>query len=327
MRPRSTDDTSPPSCCSLHLHHRPACPPPETHIPASRPPVLHSDTVQGQYADIRTAARPEQWVLACPLRKVTRLRANVPRIRRPIQRQPPRGANIAIARGPRSSDAIPKHGTSCWLVVAVRAPSILTCPFQKSQLRLTHSVEAPKFRRHGSWIANPPMTLRELHHARTAFWETADTFGGRKEVWDTLRAAVDCDDAESATTILGGANLRLLGNGDLIHGCYDSTGFFYKIPENCLSDPSNLQKDDVEPSVFGTTQVVEDFPEAQLLDLKVRLSHNSQVGLIHPVSRPLSCDAQRLIPVRTCWSRWRWRKRSVPYRPRFKLPPASSVSS
>lgn len=152
------------------------------------------------------------------------------------------------------------------------------------------SVEAPTYRQHGSWVANPPITRKDLEHQRTAFWETADTFGGRKEVWDVLRAAVNCNDVESSRTMISGAELRLLGDGDLIHGCYDSTGFFYKIPENCLSDPTNLLKDDVLPNpIQGSTNIVQQFPEAQLLDMKVRLSHNSQdlivkVAMIERVS-------------------------------------------
>lgn len=139
-------------------------------------------------------------------------------------------------------------------------------------------IEAPDYKRHGGWIAAPPMTRKELEHQRVAFWETADTFGGRKEVWDTLRAAVNCNDVETSRTMITGAELRLLRDGDLIHGCYDTTGFFYKIPENCLSDPVNLLKDDTPANgLNGTTNVIEQFPEAQLLDMKVRLSHNSQV--------------------------------------------------
>ena len=143
------------------------------------------------------------------------------------------------------------------------------------------NVEAPKYRRHGSWIANPPVTRKQLEHTRTAFWETADTFGGRKDVWDILRAAVNCTDIESASTMLTGADIRLLGNGDLINGCYDPTGFFYKIPEECLSDPTNLILEDTSTKSFDaqSTSIVEEFPEAQLIEMKVRLSHNSQVCL------------------------------------------------
>lgn len=127
------------------------------------------------------------------------------------------------------------------------------------------------------------MTRKDLEHTRTAFWETADTFGGRTEVWNTLRAAVNCHDVETARTMITGSELRLLGNGDLIHGCYDSTGFFYKVPESCLSDPSNLIKEDPTSIPENRTTVVEQFPEAQLLELKVRLSHNSQVR-VHELS-------------------------------------------
>lgn len=130
------------------------------------------------------------------------------------------------------------------------------------------------------------MTRKELEHTRIAFWETADTFGGRKEVWDILRAAVNCNDVETARTMIAGADLRLLGNGDLINGCYDTTGFFYKVPEPCLSDPSNLLKEDTLSGFDSrSTNIVEQFPDVQLLDLKVRLSHNSQVWTICYSSR------------------------------------------
>lgn len=124
------------------------------------------------------------------------------------------------------------------------------------------------------------MTRSELDHSRTAFWETADTFGGRTDVWQTLRAAVACDNVDTAQIMLDEAQLRLLGNGDLINGCYDPTGFFYKIPQNCLSDPSNLLLDDKSASTFESkpSNTIENFPTVELMDMKVRLSHNSQVS-------------------------------------------------
>ncbi|BFZ57637.1 hypothetical protein PYCC9005_004690 [Savitreella phatthalungensis] len=110
---------------------------------------------------------------------------------------------------------------------------------------------APTFRRHGAWEARPAVTRAQLEHTRTAFWETADTFGGRRETWDVLRRCVEiahelasADGDASAQALIESADIRLLGNGDLVNGCYDATGFYYKIPEACLSDPSNLLPDD-----------------------------------------------------------------------------------
>ena len=90
---------------------------------------------------------------------------------------------------------------------------------------------------------------------------------------------MECDSIATAQALIDEAGLRLLGNGDLINGCYDATGFFYKIPQNCLSEPANLLADDKSASTFESkpTNTIEEFPSTDLLDMKVRLSHNSQV--------------------------------------------------
>lgn len=152
-------------------------------------------------------------------------------------------------------------------------------------------IEAPKYRKHGVWTASPPVSIRDLERTRAAFWETADTFGGRQEIWAILKAAVDAEDETTARAILDTAQIRLLGNGDLIHGCYDSTGYYYKIPEACLSDPANILYEDATTefeSKPGAT--AEELPAGvELVDMRVRMSHNSQdiiiqVALVEKVS-------------------------------------------
>ncbi|ORY87146.1 hypothetical protein BCR37DRAFT_385553 [Protomyces lactucae-debilis] len=151
--------------------------------------------------------------------------------------------------------------------------------------------EAPKYRKHGSWTATPAVSKRDLERTRAAFWETADTFGGRQEIWAILKAAVDADDEKTARAMLDTAQIRLLGNGDLIHGCYDSTGYYYKVPEACLSDPVNVLLEDASTEFESKPgAVIEDLPaDTELLDMRVRMSHNSQdiiiqVALVEKIS-------------------------------------------
>ena len=160
---------------------------------------------------------------------------------------------------------------------------------------------APKFKRHGGWEARPAVTRSQLALTRRAFWETADTFGGRRETWEVLQRAVDSDDLATAQALIDGADIRLLGDGDLVHGCYDPTGFHYKVPEPCLSDPINLIPDDEDdddydeaeleklhadyssatgapPLSAATDTTASDaaIDDAKLVDMKVRMSHTSQ---------------------------------------------------
>lgn len=145
--------------------------------------------------------------------------------------------------------------------------------------------EVPKYRPHGTWSADPPLDLKELERMRSTFWETCESFGGRSEIWKTLRAVVDLGRTEASTSqaMIDSAEIRLQKNGDLIHGAYDNTGYFYKIPEYCLSIPTNLRgeavsRDDIAPPPEHAST------ESSLLESRtpntrpmvVRMSHNSR---------------------------------------------------
>ncbi|KAI9029925.1 hypothetical protein CLU79DRAFT_413630 [Phycomyces nitens] len=90
-----------------------------------------------------------------------------------------------------------------------------------------------------SWVAEEPITRAQLDRQRTAFWETAPSYEGRREIWQALQAACSTPDIHLARSILDAANVTL-PTGNPAEGCFDELGNRYEIPLYCLVDPSNL---------------------------------------------------------------------------------------
>ncbi|XP_044381075.1 ubiquitin domain-containing protein 1 [Triticum aestivum] len=97
-----------------------------------------------------------------------------------------------------------------------------------------------KVRKPKPWKHPQPITIAQLRQMRDEFWDTAPHYGGRKEIWDALRAASEADVAlaqaivESAGVIVSNADLTL---------CYDERGAKYELPKYVLSEPTNLVQD------------------------------------------------------------------------------------
>lgn len=89
------------------------------------------------------------------------------------------------------------------------------------------------------------MTVAELDKKRSEYWETAPSYGGRKEMWDAIRAAATQSDVAMQEAIVASAGL-FLPNGDLTL-VYDERGFRYEIPLFCLSPPSNITSEEKRP--------------------------------------------------------------------------------
>ncbi|XP_047330756.1 ubiquitin domain-containing protein 1-like isoform X2 [Impatiens glandulifera] len=94
-----------------------------------------------------------------------------------------------------------------------------------------------KIRKPKPWKHTEAITREQLIQMRDEFWDTAPHYGGRKEIWDALRAAAEADITlsqaivESAGIIVQSADLTI---------CYDERGAKYELPKYVLSDPTNL---------------------------------------------------------------------------------------
>ncbi|GFP92641.1 ubiquitin domain-containing protein 2 [Phtheirospermum japonicum] len=75
---------------------------------------------------------------------------------------------------------------------------------------------------------------------REEFWDTAPYYGGRKEIWDALRAATEAD-LSLAQAIVGSAGV-IVQNPDLIT-CYDERDAKYELAKYVVSEPTNLIHD------------------------------------------------------------------------------------
>ncbi|KAI9083464.1 hypothetical protein K1719_034406 [Acacia pycnantha] len=97
-----------------------------------------------------------------------------------------------------------------------------------------------KIRKPKPWKHPQPITRTQLIQLREEFWDTSPHYGGRKEIWDALRAAAEADITlaqaivESAGVIVQSSDLTV---------CYDERGAKYELPKYVLSEPTNMIRD------------------------------------------------------------------------------------
>ncbi|XP_042029359.1 ubiquitin domain-containing protein 2-like isoform X2 [Salvia splendens] len=91
-----------------------------------------------------------------------------------------------------------------------------------------------------SWKHPQPITISQLFQLREEFWDTAPHYGGRKEIWDALRAAAEAD-PKLSQVIVESAGI-ILQNPDMTV-CFDERGARYELPTYVLSEPKNLIRD------------------------------------------------------------------------------------
>ncbi|KAL0001383.1 hypothetical protein SO802_015164 [Lithocarpus litseifolius] len=80
---------------------------------------------------------------------------------------------------------------------------------------------AKKIRKPKPWKHPQPITKTQLMQLRDEFWDTAPHYGGRKEIWDALRAAAEAD-LSLAQAIVDSAGV-IVQSADLTI-CYDERG-------------------------------------------------------------------------------------------------------
>ncbi|OMO74705.1 hypothetical protein CCACVL1_16508 [Corchorus capsularis] len=97
-----------------------------------------------------------------------------------------------------------------------------------------------KIRKPKPWKHPQPITKSQLVQMREEFWDTAPHYGGRKEIWDALRAASEAD-LTLAQAIVDSAGV-IVQNADLTI-CYDERGAKYELPKYVLSEPTNIIRD------------------------------------------------------------------------------------
>ncbi|KAL0757385.1 hypothetical protein Bca101_095053 [Brassica carinata] len=71
-----------------------------------------------------------------------------------------------------------------------------------------------KIRRPKTWKHPQPISRAELTQMGEEFWDTAPHYGGKKEIWDALRAAAEEDDLSLAQTVIESAGV-VVQNADL----------------------------------------------------------------------------------------------------------------
>ncbi|GAB4827176.1 hypothetical protein Ancab_034066 [Ancistrocladus abbreviatus] len=130
--------------------------------------------------------------------------------------------------------------------------------------------KSKKIRKPKPWKHSEPITRARLKQMRDEFWDTAPHYGGRKEIWDALRAAAEAD-LTLAQAIVDSAGV-IVQNPDLTVS-YDERGALaqtisfswidfllcftlyinqpkcvfagakYELPKYVLSEPTNLIRD------------------------------------------------------------------------------------
>ncbi|KAJ1891056.1 hypothetical protein LPJ81_005815 [Coemansia sp. IMI 209127] len=99
------------------------------------------------------------------------------------------------------------------------------------------------FGRTERWASEQPVTRKGLERQRNEFWETAPYYEGRAEIWQALRVASESADAQLAMAILDSIAVTV-PTGRFTDGVYDERGVCYKVPQFCVSEPTNIIGDD-----------------------------------------------------------------------------------
>ena len=78
----------------------------------------------------------------------------------------------------------------------------------------------------------------ELTRRREEFWDTSPSYGGSREIWDVLKAAVEAEDIHTARLFVESAGIIVV-TPDMT--CvFDERGAKYDIPRWVISDPTNV---------------------------------------------------------------------------------------
>ena len=57
------------------------------------------------------------------------------------------------------------------------------------------------------------MTMGQLKSKRDEFWDTEPAFHGRQEIWQALKAAAECEDADTAQAIISAISVTYAPRG------------------------------------------------------------------------------------------------------------------
>ncbi|KAG0163487.1 Ubiquitin domain-containing protein 1 [Apophysomyces sp. BC1034] len=149
------------------------------------------------------------------------------------------------------------------------------------------------FKRAGlAWTADQPITQGELLIQRDTFWDTSPSYGGREEIWQALKAAVECQELQLAQSILDAANV-ILPTGNLADGCFDELGNRYEIPVYCIVDPTNLISDDID----DTSSIQDNRSFTPIMVASTSTSVPAQTSSLRRNSSSTSASATKLMPV------------------------------
>ncbi|KAI5059224.1 hypothetical protein GOP47_0025543 [Adiantum capillus-veneris] len=98
-----------------------------------------------------------------------------------------------------------------------------------------------KLKKPKAWRHPEPITRSQLRQMRDEFWDTAPHYGGRREIWDALRAA---SEAELSLAQLIVDSAGVIVTSDDLSTCYDERGAKYDLPKYVLSEPVNIVKNE-----------------------------------------------------------------------------------
>ncbi|KAL4563371.1 hypothetical protein LXL04_027412 [Taraxacum kok-saghyz] len=98
-------------------------------------------------------------------------------------------------------------------------------------------VRRNRISRPAPWAHTEPITRAQLNAMRAEFWNGIPQYGGQREVWEALRAAVDAE-LHLAHTIIDNAGIILHAHDLTVS--FDENGARYDLPLYVLSEPTNL---------------------------------------------------------------------------------------
>ncbi|KAJ2402882.1 hypothetical protein GGI23_000391 [Coemansia sp. RSA 2559] len=160
---------------------------------------------------------------------------------------------------------------------------------------LAAAAAAVDFGRSERWALEQPVTRKGLERQRNEFWETAPYYEGRAEIWQALRVASESADAQLAMAILDSIAVTV-PTGRFTDGVYDERGVCYKVPQFCVSEPTNIIGDEDDDDIrsgksAGATSREEEAPTQPVV---VRLCSGGDVRLALAPDTTVAQMEQRL---------------------------------
>lgn len=160
---------------------------------------------------------------------------------------------------------------------------------QMGNFRRTIPLTAVEKFNHGA-----PITKNQIAFQREEYWSTR--IGGNVIMWQAIRTASDAmlqNDSALANAIIEASGISTPSGS--LDTCYDETGYLYKIPRFCYSDPVELTEGNQAVELVAVEVSKKDKGTGSPVKLKVRVNPGDINMQINVSSNDTILDVKRAV--------------------------------